>query len=312
MARPRADVRMARILNVIPWVVERQGATIEEIAERFDVPAAEVVEDLSLVQCCEIPPYGPDNTLGIAVVDDQVLVEPNALLSRPLRLTPAEAVGLLAAGRAAEQASPGPAGGALSSALAKLESAIGGRAPMAVDLETPEVLTEVAEAIGDRRRLRIEYLAAYSDEVTRREIDPLRLTNTDGHWYLAAWCHRADDLRVFRLDRIRELEEGTETFDPAVADLLPPDEVLPLSVDRLEVILEVPAGARWVSETYPVHSVEDLADGRLRIRMGITGRVFLGRLLLRLGPEARVVSPPELVEVGREAAAEVLALYSRR
>ncbi len=311
MARPRADVRLARILNVIPWVVDRQGATIEEIAERFDIPMDEVVADLSLVQCCEIPPYGPDNTLGIAVVDDQVLVEPNALLSRPLRLTPAEAVGLLAAGRAAEQASPDPAGGALASALAKLEKAIGGRAPMEVDLEAPEVLSDVAEAIRNRHRLRIEYLAAYSDEVTDREIDPLRLTNTEGHWYLAAWCHRAGDLRVFRLDRIRELEVTAETFDPALGEILPPDEMPPLSVDRLEVVLDVPTSARWVSETYPVHSVDESPEGRLRIRMGITGRVFLERLLLRLGPEARVVSPPELAEVGREAAAEVLARYSR-
>jgi len=44
--------------------------------------------------------------------------------------------------------------------------------------------------------------------------------------------------------------------------------------------------------------------------MGITGRVFLGRLLLRLGSGARVVSPPELAGVGREAATEVLARYT--
>ena len=310
MARPRADVRLARILNVIPWVVDRQGATIEEIAGRFDIPVEDVVADLSLVQCCEIPPYGPDNTLGIAVVDGQVLVEPNALLSRPLRLTPAEAVGLLAAGRAAEQASPDPTGGALSSALSKLETAIGGRAPMAVDLETPEIVAEVSEAIENRLRLRIEYLAAYSDEITEREIDPLRLTNTEGHWYLAAWCHRAGDLRVFRLDRIRDLERTAEVFDPGLADLLAPDEMPPLSVDRLEVVLDVPGSARWISETYPVHSVEETTGGRLLIRMGITGRVFLGRLLLRLGSGARVVSPPELAGVGREAATEVLARYT--
>ena len=46
---------------------------------------------------------------------------------------------------------------------------------------------------------------------TIRAIDPYGLVRLQ-HWYLAAHCHQRDDLRTFRLDRIRHLERTTQTF----------------------------------------------------------------------------------------------------
>lgn len=306
MARPPAEVRLARLLVVVPWVVDRDGATISEIADHFGIPEGDVLADLSLVQCCEIPPYGPDNTLGIIVDDDTVMVEPGAMLGRPLRLGPQEGFGLLAAGRAA-LALLGDSTGALATALDKLESALGDKSPLEVDVERPPLIDALQAAVAERRRVEIEYYTAYRDEATIRKIDPLTVLNHDGDWYVHAWCHRAGEPRTFRVDRIEAFAETGEAFEPPDGELASPR--LGPGGDGVEVKLRVPSTARWVTEAYETSSVEELADGSLEVTMPIAGDVFLERLLLRCGPEASVVGPAELSSTGSLAAQRILAMY---
>jgi proteasome accessory factor C len=72
-------------------------------------------------------------------------------------------------------------------------------------------------------------------------------------------------------------------------------------------VLDLPASARWVVESYPVEWTE--ADGRLRVTMHVLGTAWLERLLLRVGADARVVEPAAMVDVGRDAAARLLTEY---
>jgi proteasome accessory factor C len=308
MARPSAELRLARLLVIIPWIVDRQGATIAEIAERFSVPEDDVLDDLSLVQCCEIPPYGPDHTLGIVVVDDEVLVEPGAMLSRPLRLGPQEGFGLLTAGRAA-LAAVGDETGALSKALVKLEAALGDRSSVHIEFERPELLDVVERARDNRSSLDIEYYTAYRDELTTRTIDPYLVANHDGDWFVQAWCHRAGAVRTFRVDRIEAAEPHGSNFDEPTTDPGPPR--FGPGDDGEPVTLRLPPTGRWVVETYPTRSVESTSDGGWIVTLEVAGDVFLERLLLRAGPDAQVMSPVSLESVGRDAALRMLSLYEQ-
>ena len=306
MARATAEERLARVLAIVPWVVENGGATVDEIAERFGLAAPDVLAELSLVQCCEIPPYGPDHTLGIAVVDDEVLVEPSAMLRRPLRLGPSEGFGLLAAGRAALAVQGADPHGALASAIVKLEHALGDRASVVMEIENPELLDGLRSAVRDARVLELGYYTASRDELTQRVVEPLALVHTDGNWYLRAYCHKAEDLRTFRVDRI---DAATPTGDVHDRAQEPGDQTFALGdEDRLPLVrLALPSTARWVAEAYPTVSVADVADG-LIVELPVSGPVFLERLLLRLGPTARVLGGDD-VDVGRSAAARLLKRY---
>lgn len=305
MARASAEQRLTRLLAIIPWVVEQGGASISSIAERFHVPEREVLAELSLVQCCEIPPYGPDNTLGIAVVGDEVLVEPSAMFHRPLRLGPREGFGLLTAGRAALSVPGSDPSGTLAGALAKLQSALDERASVVVELDQPPLLAVLQQAVDARAQLDIDYYAAYRDELGERVVDPLALVNRDGNWYLRAWCHRAGDERTFRVDRI-ERAEPTGVSHERPGDGLParyaPGD------DGQEVVLSIPASQRWVVETYPTLDVVDVGD-HLEVKMVVAGDVFLERLLLRLGSKATVLEPAGMRDVGRRAAERLLSRY---
>ena len=69
----------------------------------------------------------------------------------------------------------------------------------------------VRQAITERRKLRIEY-ADSGQRASRRQVHPLALNFWGATWSVAAWCELRRDFRVFRLDRIRNMEITPEHF----------------------------------------------------------------------------------------------------
>ncbi len=69
-----------------------------------------------------------------------------------------------------------------------------------------KLFESVLKALFQRRRLQITYHGRRRDDISEREISPQRLIAYRDRWYLASWCHRADDFRSFALERIRAME----------------------------------------------------------------------------------------------------------
>jgi predicted DNA-binding transcriptional regulator YafY len=69
------------------------------------------------------------------------------------------------------------------------------------DQVDPDLLTAIAAACRDQRRLRLLYPGR--DGATIREVEPHRLVHTPRRWYLVAWDLTRGDWRTFRVDRIQ-------------------------------------------------------------------------------------------------------------
>ncbi|MEV7965581.1 WYL domain-containing protein [Sphaerisporangium sp. NPDC088356] len=60
----------------------------------------------------------------------------------------------------------------------------------------------IADALRERRVLRIEY-EDRSGVTTERDVEPgVFIGGRGGIWYLVGWCRLREDVRVFRLDRV--------------------------------------------------------------------------------------------------------------
>ena len=304
--------RLRRMLLMVPWLLESGGSTVAELAERFGVGEDDIVRDLTLVMCCGVPPYGAEQMITVVLDDDgSVLAWKGPFFSRPMRLTPAEGFAVLAAGRTLLAVPGAEADGPLATALAKLESALGaaGRS-VSIDLEAPPLLAEVREAVASRSRLAVEYFAAWRDEVTSRVIDPYVVFSQEGRWYVAAADSLRGLVRHFRVDRFASVTPTGETFEvPPGAPTTPPERAFTGGPEVVEVVVVVPPSARWVAEVYDPLDVEDLDDGRIRLRLAVAGERWLERLLLRVGPSAVVEAPAELTGLGAAAARRLLARY---
>ena len=311
-----AQSRLARMLSLVPYLQQHPGIPVAEAAEVFGVTEAQLRADLDLLFVCGLPGYTPGDLIEVSYEGDRITVGNADTIARPLTLTPEEGLALVVAARALA-AEPGLVErDALDRALAKLEAALASvvepsaRVEVSLD-EAGATLATVERAVESGRRLQLKYHNPSRDEVSDREVDPMRVLNVDGRWYLEAWCRRVEDVRLFRLDRVvsadlldapaevpvtapvRSLSEGL--YRPA-----PEDPLVTLLLDR---------EARWVADYYPYETVEELPGGAVRVDLRVHDDGWLRRLLLRLGPHARVLAPSSLADAVREAAAAALAAY---
>lgn len=291
MPRLSADERLHRLLALIPWVAGRDGPPIEEVCARFACTEQELVEDLELLFLCGLHPYTPDVLIDVDIADGRVWIRYADYFARPLRLTAAEGLALLAAGRAVLAASGGDDGGPLARGLDKLSSAMGVDEGEAVEIElgsaAGDLLGTLRDAADASRQVEIDYYSFGRDARARRVIDPYAVFSAGGQWYVSGWCHRVEDERLFRVDRISAAALLDSTFDsPATTPELA--AYRPRPADR-RVTLDLEPAARWVVEQYPVEQVEEAEGGRLRVTLAASQPAWLERLLLRLGPAAVVV-----------------------
>lgn len=312
-----AASRLARLLALVPYLTSHPGAPVAEVAAVFGITPEELQSDLSLLVMCGLPGYTPGDLVEVVYEGDAVTLRQADIIARPLRLTPDEALALVVAARTLAQ-EPGLAErDALDRALVKLEAAVGPslvETPDVVDVALEpegEMLARAEDALARGRRVHLRYHSFGRDAVTERDVDPMRVVNVEGRWYLEGWCRRVEDVRLFRLDRVLAAEVLDVAAEvPAAAerrDLA--DGLFRPSADDPLVELEVDAAARWVADYYPCETVTELSEGGLRLGLRVRDDGWLRRLALRLGPHGRIVTPVELADAVRHSAAEALAAY---
>ena len=307
-ATARTANRIARILAMIPYIVENEVATIDDLRDRFGYGTdAEVVKDLQLIFLTGLPGYGPGELIDVDIFDNEVTIDAAEYFSRPMKLTPAEALGLLAAGStflATNQAPP-----ALAPAMAKLSIAIGAEAEesVLVDVVAPDAVTTLRAAIDDSRVIRIGYVGKASNERTVRLVEAESVFFNLGNWYLSGFCRLADAERLFRVDRIDAIEVLEELYEPSVADAAATVRYEPQADDYV-VQFSIGSASRWVTEYYPVESIER-EDGSVEVTMQVSDPLVAARLLLRLGSDATFLSGEAVGTKLEELRSRILARY---
>src|ERR671916_1894489 len=125
MPRPSADDRLRRLLAVVPWVVAADGPPVEEVCERFGLTEDELLAELDTVFLCGVHPFTPDALIDVDIEGGRVWIRYADYFSRPLRLTPEEALQLVAAGAALLAVPGADPDGPLARGLAKLAEVLG-------------------------------------------------------------------------------------------------------------------------------------------------------------------------------------------
>jgi len=314
-----ATARLSRLLAMVPWLLQRQGVPLAEAARHFRITEDQLVKDLELLFVCGTPGHFPDDLIDASWDSGRVFLGNAEPISRPLRLGVDEAVALLAGLRTLADVPGLHDRDVLEAVLGKLSAAAGDAASRAgavrVDLSggaQEPTLAAARDAVRRRRRARLRDLVPSRDETTDRDVDPIRVANVGDRWYLEGWCHRAEAVRLFRLDRVVSIEvldvDGTPPAE-AVARDGDDDALFSPSPDDLVVTVDLEPAARWVAEYYPVDEVDELPGGRLWVRLRTASPDWLPRLALRLGGGLTVVSPPEVAARVRALAERALAGY---
>lgn len=165
------------------------------------------------------------------------------------------------------------------------------------------VLESCQRAISASRQIQIDYLNQLGERSVRL-VDPLRLDLIQGRYYLRGWCHKNNDLRAFRLDRIISATLGEAPISDVAREVELPDESFGDSDQEELVTLEIQRTAVELFWTFPlVGEIEETANG-LRGQIRVGSFAALGRHIAKFGNRAKVIEP--------EAARRAVANFAKR
>ncbi|MET1021189.1 MAG: WYL domain-containing protein [Arthrobacter sp.] len=312
-----SEDQLARMLQLVPFLVHNQGLHNSEVAEKFGITRKELEADLRILICSGLPEGYPDDLLDIQWDDDHVTITQDLDLKRPVRFTVEEACALLTGLETLNGLPQLAEGGALESVTLKLMAAAGEEGLKAAALSGPEVapgnsgtLETARDAIRTGAQLRLRYFSPLRDSVSERDIDPLRLYSLDNTWYLEAYCHSALGPRNFRLDRIEALEP---TGLPVSATAKPGDS-FPVKLftpndDDAVVVLELTRRGVGLADEYYADRTAELPGGGLLAEIRFGNTEWLPMFVAQHGGTARILEPQELAESSRDWLSAALAQY---
>jgi proteasome accessory factor C len=301
--RTTAEAQLSRLLQLLPRAAREGGMALSELARDVGMSEREVLADLQEV--CTRDFYHPAGSGGdevqVIIEADQVEVWTTREFRRPPRLGPKEALALGLGLRVLAAGSPEPARPAMLALAERLEATLAAEPPEALlegialnpGADSPEGIRAVLrEGARERRSCNITYLKPGAPAPEPRTVDPYVLIAADGQWYLVGHCHRNDEVRIFRADRVVAatlLDERfavPEGFDPST--VVRDGRVFDPSDDVEATVRYSPRVARWIEEQGPV---ERQPDGSVVVRYRVSDPAWLVRHVLQHGPDAEVLAP---------------------
>lgn len=146
--------------------------------------------------------------------------------------------------------------------------------------------------------------------VTDQTVEPLKLVFKSHAWYLVAWSLHKNDIRTYKMSRIRDLQVTNQLFE----------RVLPHDFSMTPVYREeynIPMFKLHFSEkiAYKVYDefqekdIKKLEDGTLEVsfRYQLSEWTFL--YLLSFGEYVEIIEPVEAREILKEKAKKILSMY---
>ena len=154
------------------------------------------------------------------------------------------------------------------------------------------------------REVKIVYENSNSKRSTRI-VQPLKISYKSKEWYLKAFCMEKQDFRIFKLNRILELELLENTFVPRPY----PEEKNNLQQTYPQIVLLFSKAIAYrVYDEFDESEIEYQKNGDLIVRAEMPVDTWLTGYLLSFGAQVEILEPKYLKDV---LAAQAQAIYEK-
>ncbi len=286
----------SRLFKILYHLLDKGQATAPELAKKFEVSVRTIYRDIDALSGAGIPVYTEaGRNGGIHLLNDFVLDK--AVLSE------AEKQEILAALRSIHITRNMNGSRTLQklSALFQLHSENWLEVDFSrwgnpgYDNETFELLKS---AVIRRRNVKLRYAGSY-EEIRERTVQPYKLVYKAKAWYLQAFCTEKQDWRVFKLNRILELEVLEEGF----SQRNPPGPIETFEGEYPKVTLRFPKEMSYrVYDEFDKTQIQRQENGDLIVSANMPEDPWLIGFLLSFGTQVDILSPAHLKEAAAEQA----------
>lgn len=316
--------RIYRLLRVITMLQGGRGYTANELASELEVSRRTVFRDLNALEMARVPYYFDSEYGGYRISRHFFLP--------PVNLTLTEALAILMLAGRMESTGQLPLMSHGARAAVKIESVLprrirqhvgGMMARMSVKLHPVArhdgldgTFDDLANAVASKLACRMVYTSFLEGKEIETDIRPLRLAFIGRAWYLIAHSEQHDQVRTFKLTRIKKLTVTKIRFD--MPNNVALDEyfgdawsMIPEGTHYDVHLHFSPKVAGNVAEVqwHDSQRVEWNDDGSAEFHVRVDGLGEITWWILGYGDQVEVISPQPLRERIAEVAAAVVSKY---
>jgi predicted DNA-binding transcriptional regulator YafY len=167
--------------------------------------------------------------------------------------------------------------------------------------------------LRDQKRVRLAYQNGNQPETIEREFDPYALAYRSGWWYVIGYCHLRNDIRSFRVDRIRRFEALTDPYSiPADFDAQAYLKFEVQAEQGMLVKMQIEADYAYLATGTPAfwESLETQPDGSVIVTTRLIDIYRAAGFVFSYGPAATVLEPSDLRDLIHTWSTELVAQYN--
>lgn len=292
----------SRLFKILYYLLDRGHATAPELAAEFEVSARTIYRDVEALSSAGIPIYAETGRNGgIYLLQDFIL--DRAILSENEKQEVLTAMQSILA--------TGYTGG--KDILTKLSALfnVNTRNWLEVDFSRwgkcaydNSKFEMIKAAVIQCKEIKIVYENTNSER-SIRIIQPLKISYKSKEWYLKAFCMEKQDFRIFKLNRILEIELLENTFVPRQY----PEQENNLQQAYPQIVLLFSKEIAYrVYDEFDETEIEYQKNGDLIVRAEMPVDTWLTGYLLSFGPQVEILEPKYLKDV---LAAQAQAIYEK-
>lgn len=295
-------MKIDRLIGILSILLQQEKVTAPYLAEKFEVSRRTINRDIEVLCKAGIPLatiQGRDG--GISIMDgyrvDRTLITSGEMQSILTGLKSLDSVSGTSKYRQL-----------MDKLSVKQDMILDTGNHIAIDLSShykallaPKIET-IQEAIDRKHLVEFDYYSPKGE--SRRKVEPYMLIFQWSSWYLWGYSVEREDYRLFKLNRMLNLQETQEVFQPRTypAYDAASERVFP---PLIQVAAVFDPGMKWrLIEEYGVGSFEEWEDGSLLFQSGFTDKEHLFGWLLSFGDTVELLEPEDLrIEIGNLAEA---------
>ena len=302
-------MKIDRLIGILSVLLQSKQTTAPELAELFEVSRRTINRDIETLSRAGIPIMTLQGREGGISIMDGYRMDRTILTSKDMRT-------ILAGLRSLDSVSGSSYYGQLMEKLELGSSEfVAGKDSVLIDLSSwyrnslaPKIEV-IQEAIEERHMLSFCYFAPSGE--SRRLIEPYYLIFRWSNWYVWGWCREREDFRLFKLNRMTEVQKMKEEF--SCREVMPPDlndEKIFSGEVRVKALFDPDVKWRLVDEFGP-DCFKETEDGRLLFESDYTDGESLLTWFLTFGEKAEVIEPKELRKKMEERIEKMMNAYHR-
>jgi predicted DNA-binding transcriptional regulator YafY len=299
-----AAVRALRTMDMIPYILEHPGISINQLSTIFNVSKKEIEKDLQLAFMCGLPGYTPYELIDLTYEEGVVSIIDPQVLNKPRNFSSNERVVIVLGLEILRELNLSN-----SENLKKIENL---KAKfLNTNRENSIVVINqnlsfpffniINQAIYETRFLIFNYQSISKDILSNRKVLPHNLFLQNGNLYLSGYDFEAQSDRLFKADQILSCEIGDQA-DLKKLNLAKQEEIVELIISE--------DNSSFIERNSSIVLDQVIVGGQMHIKIRASNFDWLKRAILSNAPSIKVISPKSLASDVEQMASDLIAAYS--